>query len=285
MTWTPVHSFHQETHHPFVEQVQEWLEIQQLLKRVEERRALPAQSKKPPAFVFDLDSTLFCTAPRLRRIFKKYLRSIERPEMLWMRLADDLGSMAQCYSVPETFYRLLLRYQDAAAAEKIAKDLWRDFEPLWKEEFFLSRNIVGDPPYIGAVDFVHAVRSLGYSLVYLTGRDVERGLDGTAHTLRRWNFPTGPETQMILKPRREMRDLEFKTLVARTLASRFQVEFVIDNEPENLVMFAERIPSSEIIFYHSIMSRRLPQREWAQVGAGRSLLGLKSFADLSRATI
>jgi hypothetical protein len=279
----PVKLFHQESHLHFVAENQiEWTSVNDLWARAEIHSRDFANRNKPSAFVFDLDSTLFCTAPRLKKIFQKFLLSQENPEKAWIQVLGDMSSGLQRYSVPETFFSLLLRYRERKEAEIMTRALWENFEDFWKKEFFLSTNIVSDPPYEGAAEFVHRIYALGYEIVYLTGRDAGRGLDGTAHTLRRWQFPRDPlRTHMILKPDRDARDLEFKRKVADVLRSRFEVDFVIDNEPENLVMFAEKIPKAEIIFFHSIMSRRKPSRPLAEVLGSRRLQGLKSF-DLTR---
>jgi phosphatidate phosphatase PAH1 len=82
---------------------------------------------------------------------------------------------------------------------------------------------VADPAYDpavrpGAVDLMQAWRTLGYEIVYLTGRPAEMRIgttpiaDATAAWLERHRFPTGAGTQLFVWDARAVETLEqFKT--------------------------------------------------------------------------
>jgi hypothetical protein len=272
----PVKNFLQETHHPLLESPElKWISPGDLMKHIEERAG--EKGGKPKAIVFDLDSTLFCTSARLKSILHRYISELSTLDPLWIKVAHDMDSAIQRYSVPETLFALVKRYRNESEAETLVRDFWPGFRDYWTEAFFSSRNMMVDPPYAGSVEFVKKTVALGYSPIYLTGRDYERGMEGTRHALRRWDYPLGPDTHTMLKPDRKMLDMEFKKSIARVLHARFEIHFVIDNEPENLAMFAVEIPMAEIVFFHSIMSRRWINRDLKRDLAGRKIWGIKSF--------
>jgi len=232
----------------------------------------------PQAWVFDLDSTLFCTAPRNKRVLWRFLRQLEDFPAHWMRVWSQLSPAVQRYGIPHTFYTVFREqgWPDADAKAE-ARRLWEAFQEFWNEEFFLSRNIVFDTPYPGALEFVREIYERGYHVVYLTGRDSARARAGSYEALRESGFPVGERTHLWLKPHREQDDLHFKDLATRKLKAQFQVRALIDNEPENLVMFAERFPESEVVFFHSIMSRREPTRSYSKALGSRKAWRLMEF--------
>ncbi len=284
MSHRPIKNFFQETHHPLLKSSElNWISSGDLLSKIAARSETSLNAQKPKAIIFDLDSTLFCTATRLKSILIRYIASHSTDhaamDPAWIKLAHQLESIHQNYSVPATLFQMMKRFHPEDQAKSLVKEFWPGFEEYWKEEFFLSRNMTVDPPYEGSVEFVKKTVEMGYSPIYLTGRDYGRGMDGTKHALRRWDYPLGSHSHTILKPDRAMKDMDFKQGVAQVLNSRFDVHFVIDNEPENLAMFAVKIPSSEIVFFHSIMSHRWSAPDLKADLSGRKILGLKSFAD------
>lgn len=233
---------------------------------------------KKPAWVFDLDSTLFCTGPRNQRVFWKFLQAKDSFPQHWASIWRDMGSAIQQYSIPKTFYSILRNYgwsEEDAKSE--AKTIWEDYQDHWMKEFFLSSNISHDPAYPGALEFVEKVRAQGCDIVYLTGRDSPRAMEGTLHALRAAGFPMGEGCHIRLKPFSSQGDLEFKLKASQRLNSEFEVLGLIENEPENLVMFAELFPKSMIVFFHSIMSARIPKKEIKNYLGERPLYRMKNF--------
>jgi hypothetical protein len=99
-------------------------------------------------------------------------------------------------------------------------------------------------------------------------------------SLTAWGFPQGERTKLILKPgfRWSVSDVEFKQNASRAIAKEFEVVASLDNEPENLHAFAEHFPNSEIVLFHSIMSKRNPEASIFDDLGKRDLVLLKSFA-------
>ena len=234
----------------------------------------------PKAWVFDLDSTLYCVAPRFRSIFFEFLRTHPKPPFHWQRAYDFLNPQTSRYNLRDTFEGLFGQL-DARLASGWTDELLHSFEPFWEDRFFSKRHMNFDLPYPGAVDFVKAVHGQGYEVVYLTGRDHYRCNETTLHNLRRDGFPLHQRAHVLLKPSREEKDLRFKYRASTVLRSSYSVEFTIDNEPENLVMFARELPQAEVVFFHTTMSRRNSGENYLNLLGDRSPLRLKSFLDTS----
>jgi hypothetical protein len=231
----------------------------ELLSHVEAARP---RGSKPPAWVLDLDSTLFCVGPRIRAVYGEFLRRHPSPRPEWERVYPFLESTVQRYSIEGTFEKIFAIW-DSRDAHAKAVELWDAFRDFWNEEFFSNRHLRRDIPYPGARDFVEGLVSKGYEIVYLTGRDRPRTGAGTVEALRQGRFPLGPSTHLFMKPDRETSDLDYKHLASQVLRGRFDVRALVDNEPENLVMFAREFPAAEVVFFHTIMSRRVPLEDYA----------------------
>ena len=271
-------SFFKDFEHEWVQKQEfEKVETTQLLA-IAAQEIQEAPKNKPLAWVFDLDSTLFCTGPRNKRVFWKFLQKQENFPKHWMLAWNQLSPQSQEYGVPKTFFKLFREQGwSEAEAQNEARHLWESYREHWMEEFFLSSNMAYDPPYEGAVKFVQSLYDLGYDVVYLTGRDEPRALEGTIHALKAANFPMGDRTHVRLKPSQDMADLDFKTRAAERLNSEFSVRALMDNEPENLVMFAEFFEFAHIVFFHSIMSPRVPDTDIRKPLGQRRLYLLDHF--------
>lgn len=233
---------------------------------------------KPRAWVFDLDSTLFCTSGRNKRVFEAYLSKQDGYPEHWGMLLSELSPSVQEYGIPKTFCKILISKgweKEDAIAE--AKTLWAQYQDHWMKEFFAGENMALDEAYQGASDFVGKVQRAGREVVYLTGRDSPRALDGTLEALKKSGFPVGKGTHLRLKPSSEMGDAEFKDLACSSLAEEFEVEVFLDNEPENLEIFAKRFPEALIVFYHSIMSPRSPSSDLGEHLGDRNILRLLDY--------
>jgi FMN phosphatase YigB (HAD superfamily) len=232
----------------------------------------------PSACIFDLDSTLFCTASRNSRVFWRFLRERDEVPLLWFKLWNYLSPQTQRYSIPKTFFEgMSYLGLSEAEIERELPLLWQEYKDFWAEEFFLSRNIAHDEAYPRASETLWALYNKGFEIVYLTGRDSQRGREGTFEALKRGGFPLGTGVHLRLKPNADHGDLEFKRKAIRRLNAEFRVHLSIDNEPENLVMFAQELPASEIVFFHSIMSARLPRQNYDEALAGRKAWRIDSF--------
>ena len=132
-------NFYQDKKHPWLKGVIfEDLKADDLLQRAQ---ALKAHETKPPAWVFDLDSTLFSLSHRNQNIFSEFLRQHPRPPLQWLKALPYLDTASHKYDIEETFRDIFSEW-DSAIAPVWAKELWREFEPFWYARFF-SNWIVG----------------------------------------------------------------------------------------------------------------------------------------------
>ena len=266
--------FYKDNKHPWLKDIIfENINAQELLQNAEKNIEV---NTKPPAWVFDLDSTLFNLSIRNQNIFAEFLRTHPKPPIHWQKALPFLDSESHKYDIEESFRDIFSQW-DSFAAPAQAAALWKEFEPYWYYRFFSNWPMTYDIAYPGATQFVGAVLELGHEVVYLTGRDRPRTHQGTLDKLREAYFPLNRSTHLMMKPHSEMGDLEFKFQVSRELRSRFDIRVSIDNEPENLVMFAECFPSAHIVFFHSIMSLRVPQKNFHDVLGQRRAYRMQSY--------
>lgn len=235
----------------------------------------PGESQKgaPPAWVLDLDSTLFSTAPRTHAIFYEYLRGLSPQSALGWRLWERLREEGLGYVIPDAFAKALgVPRSDAAIQE-----LWQSFLPFWLERFFNGRYLHHDHAYAGAAAWVQKLHQLGHEIVYLTGRDRPRLGGETKLILARDGFPVDARTHLFMKGNREEGDAAYKQRASEVLAARFHVSGLLDNEPENLLVFAQRFKTAHIVFFHSVMSPRVPAQSLHAALEGRSLYRFSSY--------
>jgi len=267
-------TFLRETDHPWF-QGHEFVDVRapELLERL---RPLPTEGK-PAAWVLDLDSTLFCVGPRVRASFDRFLREHPKAPLEWHRVLPFLTAQTLRYSLERSFREILERWNSREEAAVKAKELWEAFHEPWKTAFFSNRFLYLDEPYPGAREFLASLRESGRELVYLTGRDAPRTKAGTLEALRLSGFPWDAGCHLFMKPDGETSDLDYKRRAISVLRQRFGVEALLDNEPENLVMFAKEVPEAEIVFFHSIMSPRMPTGELRRYLQDRKLWRLVSY--------
>jgi hypothetical protein len=238
----------------------------------------PLKDQRETAWVLDLDSTLFCLAPRIHNIFLEFLRAHPQPRPEWMKLLSVIDAKSQRYSIEETFRVLLRRFTvDEQTADQMAAELWQEFYPFWKDHFFEDRHLHYDVAYPGAADFVREIKNLGRKIVYLTGRDRLGSGQATRLHLRSSGFKLTENEVLVMKPKRHDDDVEFKRRASQMLSKQFHVELVLDNEPENLVMFADLFREARIVLYHTVMSGRVPQKNLMSYMGHRKPEKLNSF--------
>ncbi|MBM65383.1 MAG: hypothetical protein CMH55_04020 [Myxococcales bacterium] len=184
--------------------------------------------------VFDLDSTLFDNGPRTWRILSEFARHERRDLIEPMqklqrhRLPYDLRAICDL-AVPG----------EGAAIAAEAKD-------FWAKRFFSEDYIDFDEPITGAVEFVQACHRRRARVIYLTGRDVPGMIIGTSRSLRNWGFPIGVAgTELVLKPRFDMPDPEFKAEAIRSINTHTpNVVATFENEAKNSLAFREIWPDA-----------------------------------------
>lgn len=274
-------SFYREERHPWLHRHQNHFKIiehgSELIERV---RVLHPKPTATQAWVLDLDSTLFNTGLRNKEIFRSYLNFKNDVPESWKKAVESIHPSKQSFSIRESIEWALGPHIGEENAKEESFKIWMGFEKFWEHNFFASTFMNFDHPYDGANHFAKKIHDLGFSIVYLTGRDMARSLEGTLASLAAHSFPLGDRTELILKPgfRWSMTDVEFKDDASRKIAKKYEVVASIDNEPENLHAFAEHFPNSEIVLFHSIMSPRNTDASIFDDLGKRDLILLKNFA-------
>lgn len=212
-----------------------------------------AKTKQIPFLaVFDLDSTLFDLTLRMCRIVDAF--------------ADDPKFQHRYPGDAEKLKSLPIKPSDWGLSEALGRvginkethaDLYRDLHTHWAECFFSDNFLHHDEPLPGSVDYVKRLRAAGAEIMYLTGRDVPRMLEGTKRSLRERGFPLDePGIELRLKPVAEWDDAEFKVDVLRESAHRFGQIYLFENEPVNLNLVAEKLPDIALVYIDSCHSGR-----------------------------
>lgn len=267
--------FFQQLDHPWLaKQSFKDIDPRELLNNIERGGA---SGGRPEAWIFDLDSTLFCVGPRIQSIFHSFLREHPGAPLHWHKALPALGADSHRYGIEESFYHIFVQHDERQAAS-MARELWHEFKAYWDEHFFSDRYLHHDLPYPGAREYLEAVEAKGFEIVYLTGRVRTDTRRGTVDALRAAGFPRGIHTHLFMKPDSSITDLEFKDRVSRTLAHRFDVRVSIDNEPENLLVFARHFSRAEVIFFHSVMSERIPEEDYSHALNGRQVWRMHDYS-------
>ena len=180
--------------------------------------------------VFDLDDTLFSTARRHLRILREYaghrgVEALARVEARQLR-----------YAIVDT----------ARAAGLEDAELLKDLRGFWFSRFFQNEYLAEDEPLPGAAEYCKELARRGARVVYMTGRD-ESMRAGTEAALARHGFPTERAlSELILKPRFDTPDLEFKREAIGVVAAQGEVAGAFENEPLHVNMFRDAFPQAHV---------------------------------------
>lgn len=92
------------------------------------------------AWVIDLDSTLFCTGPRNKEIFRSYLDYLKTQQevpALWYEALDKINPLKQSFSIRESLEWALVEHGVASEmAKKESHEIWKAFQLYWEHHFF-----------------------------------------------------------------------------------------------------------------------------------------------------
>jgi hypothetical protein len=192
-----------------------------------------------PVVVFDLDGTLLDNRPRTLAIFRELSDS-------WVGAEPDIASRLRGAQASQLAYHV----SDSLGMLGITReDLVKQAFEFWRDRFFRDAYLRHDVEVPGASAFARACYDRGATLVYLTGRDLPLMGVGTFMSLRDLGFPIGVAgTELVLKPRADMPDAEFKCYEAPRLARVGTVVAAFDNEPENCNVFAAHYPQADSVF-------------------------------------
>ncbi|MBI4056438.1 MAG: hypothetical protein HY399_02715 [Elusimicrobia bacterium] len=194
-----------------------------------------------PLVIFDIDDTLLSTLPRHLRILKEFTT---QPELCscFPKEAKRLASLKTVdirYSITDT----------ARSAGVMEETLLKELLDFWFDRFFKNEFLRADDPVAGAPDYCQEVIAQGSHLVYLTGRD-EAMREGTLFSLSRHGFPMPNEknVRLILKPKFETPDAEYKSEALEKISEMGEVAAVFENEPSHINFCQERFPQASMVF-------------------------------------
>ncbi|MBI5363967.1 MAG: HAD family hydrolase [Planctomycetes bacterium] len=191
---------------------------------------------KLPVCVFDLDSTLFSTAPRNLQILREFARE-------HAALHPELGAIAARMQVADMGWNV---HDDLARAGVTDAGLLAAVKEFWKERFFQDEYLLHDHEVPGAAAFVETCHAKGALIYYLTGRHVGGMEIGSVQALRRRGFPFWLGRCVLhLKPDFDMDDRAFKDdAIADIRSYRGEVVASFENEPGNANMFLAAFPEA-----------------------------------------
>jgi hypothetical protein len=202
-----------------------------------------------PIVVFDLDSTLFSTAPRNLAILREFVAEHAHAHPRLADVAGRLGVDDMGWNVHEDLRRF--GYAEA--------DVLGRLKGFWFERFFRDEYLAHDVAVVavlGAAAFVDACHARGALIYYLTGRHVGGMEIGTVRSLRENGFPFWRGRCVLhLKPSFETNDSTFKQEAVLDVRS-YQGEVVatFENEPGNANMFLRAFPDALHVLLETIHS-------------------------------
>jgi hypothetical protein len=225
---------------------------EEVLREVFTRARAAIEKGDLPVIVFDLDSTLFDVSKRSYEILKEWashpetLRFVETREKL-----ADLSPAEMRYSLEDVWEIKKIPQEESPYDHQ-----FKHAKQFWRKRFFNHDYLIHDEPTPGAVQFVKQLHDLGAMIVYLTGRDVPLMAFGTFDQLKSHGLPIETErTRLILKPKRHIDDLEFKSGAARTISGFGKVIASFENEPKNLVAMSKCFSEETMnVFIESVSS-------------------------------
>jgi FMN phosphatase YigB (HAD superfamily) len=232
-----------------------------LVKILDEARDFIAKDRLFLA-VFDLDSTLFDLSFRIATIVDGFTKDSEMRTRFPKECAalENVEIRSEDWGLVEALKRLNI-------FENTHPEFWRDLHEYWAMHFFTGDYFQHDEPIPGAVEFVNEMRAIGAEIMYLTGRDVPRMLDGSHKALIARGFPVNEtDAQLVLKPHAEMDDAYFKLAVLQEAEEYYDRIWLFENEPVNTNLIAKECPEIGIVFIESTHSgREQPAHDVARI--------------------
>ncbi len=223
-----------------------------VLEQVLERTAHVLREGALPVVVFDLDSTLFDVSGRSLMILKEWLEHPETASFPETReKLSSIESRDMRYSLEDVWEIKKIPHGEAPFDHH-----FKHAKQFWRKRFFNNDYLVHDEPTPGAVEFVNRLHQMGAMIVYLTGRDIPLMAFGTFDQLRAHGLPIETDrTRLILKPKRHIDDLEFKSKAAETISGLGRVVASFENEPKNLIAMQKCFPKDTMnIFIDTVSS-------------------------------
>lgn len=205
--------------------------------------------KTNPLVVFDLDSTLFNVTKRTEKILKDFSKLTEVRNK-FPHLAQKISEIQiehNDWGIYPALDRLSIQDENFKALLK----------KYWIQHFFSNHYLQYDHPYDGAVDFVNYIHDQTPAhILYLTGRDEIRMLDGTEKCLEQWGFPleNSSKTELVLKANPGHEDKIYKSEVLQEYSKKFSSIYFFENEPVIINEVEKNHTHIQFIFMKSVHS-------------------------------
>jgi hypothetical protein len=197
-----------------------------------ERALTRVRAARDAVVVFDLDSTLLDNKPRQARILREFGAARGIPA-----LASTRSEHWVDWSIQRAMANAGLGADEIARHAEDAKQFWRD-------RFFTSEYCRDDDPIAGAHDYLAAVVDAGGFIAYCTGRH-EQMRAGTIESFVRLGYPVpGVRVELLMKPRFELGDDDWKIEAYARLRQLGSVVAVFDNEPTHVNGYRAGFPDA-----------------------------------------
>ena len=193
--------------------------------------------------IFDLDGTLFDNRTRTIFILREIAEQFTHKVPGLANIVDKFTDLSLVnYSLTETLNNF-----------GITHELEIDFiRKEWEKRFFADSYQRFDVPLPGSKLYVDQVHDAGATIIYLTGRDMQRMLVGTTESLRQYGFPVGiTGTMIIQKKDLSESDESFKVGTVEYLKRLGKVVGVFENEPVNINLLNSHFPESKNFLVHT----------------------------------
>lgn len=218
-----------------------------LYKVVDEVQEAASHDQRP-VVIFDLDDTLVNSLTRTLRILRDFVElegvrehSPEAAHVIDRARVSDLG-----YYVDESLRKLGVTDEEFIAKAK-------DF---WMLKYFSNEYCGDDRPEAGAAAYARKVHELGAKIVYLTGRDRPRMRACTRENLLKNHFPTGEGVVLMMKPNKDIDDVEFKVKAFEKIRAFGKMVAGFENEPRNINEMQKAYPGATMVFMDTIHSNK-----------------------------
>lgn len=207
--------------------------------------------------IFDLDSTIYDVKERQRKIVQQFAETsdfISKWPLQTQKLRE-LDLQSNDFGIRNALSRVGITLENEPA-------FLQDLMAYWELWFFHNDFLKHDEPMPGAVEFVRAIEALDGDIMYLTGRDAPRMLEGTRESLKSIGLPLDADhVQLSLKPQKEIEDHEFKVSVVKKAVRRYHRVWLFDNEPVILNAVTREVPEVRLVFLDTCHSGREQLKE------------------------
>ena len=203
-----------------------------------------AQASSGTVGVFDLDSCLFDPRQRQIIIFREFASLYDWDDLYFIQIEHFAG------------WDLRQTMRNSGIVDEVIEKWWHKFETFWYERFFFSPYVGFDHPLPGAACFVRECYTKGMKIAYLTGRHQDTAKQTTA-AFKRYGFPhDGNNAVLFAKPLLKMNDAIFKRDALTQIAKMGTPVLFLDNEPQNINIFADEYPHAMSVFVDTDHSPR-----------------------------